>query len=232
MKLSLIFIIAFLNSGWLFGFQEDAWEFYPPDYSEIEKRIAESHTPFYYPKLVERFNSADTTLTIDQIRHLYYGYQFQKTYSPYASSDYKDSIQQVFKQKNDLSESDYLKVLRYSDSVLYQNPFDFRMMNYQLFALKALKKQVDFDKRFYQANALLDAILSTGDGLSKETAIWVIFVSNEYDLINLLGLQYAGEQQLIDTYDYLKVAQNDVSAEGLYFEISASLNKLGRMLKD
>lgn len=232
MKSILFFFIFVLNTLSVFGFQKDVWEFYPPDYVEIEKRIAEKNSPFYYPQLVERFNKADTTLSIDQIRHLYYGYQFQKTYSPYSRTSYSDSLQNIFKTKRNLMDNDYLNMLRFSDSVLYKNPFDFKMMNYQLYALKALKKQKDFEKRYYQANILLDAILSTGDGLTKETAIWLIYGSNEYDIINLLGLQFGGEQQLIDTYDYLNLAENDIGAKGFYFEISASLNYLSKMLKD
>lgn len=232
MKNALVLFVVLAVSYSATAFQQEQWEFYPPDYAQIRENITQSRSPLFYPALVERFNRADTTLTNEQIRHLYYGYQFQPTYTPYSTSAYADSIQGVFNQKQKLTEADYHKVLRFSDSVLIQNPFDFRMMNYQLFALKELKKQTDFNRRFYQANALLDAILSTGDGMSKETAIWVIYVSNEYDLLRLLGLQYAGEQRLIDTCDFLKVAENDIGTEGLYFEISASLTALNKLIKD
>ncbi len=95
-----------------------------------------------------------------------------------------------------------------------------------------LGKREMFQKRLTQIKIILDAILSSGDGRSKKTAIYVIKVNHEYFVLNILGFEYGDGQMLLDNkFDYLTVNKNDQGIDGLYFDISISLEKLNDLFK-
>ncbi|HHC80572.1 MAG TPA: DUF4919 domain-containing protein, partial [Flavobacteriia bacterium] len=176
------------------------------------------------------FMASDTTMTLDEKRHLYYGYIYQDTYSPYGHSNYTDSLK-VLMQKRQLSNDELKNVIVFSDSILTKNPFDLRVMNTKLFAYKEFKNDSAFQKTLNKFKIVIDALLSSGDGRKKKTAFYVINVSHEYDLLNILGFSFGGQQTLIDHYDYLTVVENPQKIEGFYFDVSPSLNSLNEMFK-
>jgi hypothetical protein len=77
----LLFIIFLLITIGIANSQE--LTFQKPDYDLIKKDIQDSSSAFYYPKIMSRLLVYDTTLTIEDYRHLYYGYIFQNDYKPY-----------------------------------------------------------------------------------------------------------------------------------------------------
>lgn len=199
-------------------------KFQKPNYGKIEKEIKDSISDFYYKKLKEKFDGGDFTMTIQEKRNLYYGFIFQESYSSQYSSKELDNFIEILK-KGDINESDYDKIISYGDSILKENPFDLRAMNYQryVFEKKGLTNRMII--RTTQIRMVVDAILSSGEGTNKENAFFVINIAHEYDILNILGFEYGGNQSLIETFDYLKVKENKNKIEGLYFDISPSLRQ-------
>ena len=62
--------------------------------------------------------------------------------------------------------------------------------------------------------------------MSKEEAFYVIDVSHEYNILDMLGLPYGGSQHLTEHYDYLSLGENNANLEGLYFDVSRCLSTL------
>ena len=201
-----------------------------PDYNKIEKEITKKKSEFFYPKLMKKYMNSDSTMTLKEKRYLYYGYSFQDAYSPYGHSDFSDTLREVL-QKEKHTDEELNRIIELSDSILVDNPFDLRVIKYQLYALDKLEKKKAFDKRINQMRIVVDALLSSGDGLKKKTAFYVIYTSHEYDLLNILGYEFGGEQSLIDHFDYLKVAKNSKNIKGFYFDISPCLNSMNEMFK-
>lgn len=199
-----------------------------PDYDQIKKNISEKNSNLYYPKLLAKFNSSDTTMTLDEKRHLYYGFIHQKKYSPYTRSDYTDSLRIALKKKN-YKTKDLKNIVKYSDSLLKDNPFSLKIINYKLYAEKQMKDSINHLKDYTKMRIITDAMFSSGDGHSKETAFFVISPTHEYSLLNLLGYKFGGKQNLIDHYDYLTLAANEYDVKGLYFDISASLDHMNSL---
>ncbi|TYA74878.1 DUF4919 domain-containing protein [Seonamhaeicola marinus] len=199
-------------------------------YNTIEKNIADEASNLFYPKLMKRFLESDSTFNLKEKRHLYYGYSFDENYSPYGSSDYSDSLRGVLK-KEQLKTNDFKEIIRLGDSILKEEPFDLRTLNYQLYAYENLENRDKFKFRLNQMKVIIDAIISTGDGEKKKTAFYVLYTSHEYELLNILGLQFGGRQSLIEHYDYLTVAKNDHGIEGMYFEITPCLNSLAKSFR-
>jgi len=228
MKTTTYIILIILLTVWD-GFSKGI-ETEKPDYKKIGKEISKESSDYYYPKLMEKFKNADTTMTLEEKRHLYYGYTFQEQYAPYEDPDYVDSLKVVL-QKEQHGPADLNKIVVFSDSILSENPFDLSILSYQLYALEGLKDLILFDKKMAQATIIIDALLSSGDGRTQKTAFYVIETSHEYELLGILGLQFGGQQSLIEHYDYLEVAENQFGIEGLYFDVSPCLNSLKDMFK-
>lgn len=201
-----------------------------PDYSQIEKDIADPQSNFYYPKLLQRYKGYDTTMTLQEKRYVYYGFTFQKDYSPYGHSTFFDSLKKVL-NKESHSSDELMVIVRFTDSILATNPFDLQAMNYQLYAYDKLQKKSEFTRKLHQMRIIVDAMFSSGDGLTKKTAYYVIYTSHEYSLLNIMGFDFGGQQSLIEHYDFLKVSKNAQEIDGFYFDVSPCLNYLNRTLK-
>lgn len=228
MKKTVLLIVSILMISNLFS-QEFKYE--SPNYEKISKEIKKKKSKFYYKNLFNRYLNGDSTFTLNEKRHLYYGYSFQKEYSPYTSSVYNDSLN-IFFAKDSLTENDFHKIARFSLLILEEQPFDMRSMNYLSYSYYNLGN-IELEN-FYsnKISIIVDAIMSTGNGISEELAFSVINVSHEYDLLNILGFEFGGMQSLTSSgYDYLKLEENEYEIEGLFFEISRSLGYLNKLFK-
>ena len=64
------------------------------------------------------------------------------------------------------------------------------------------------------------AIMSSGDGLSIETALVVIYVPDEYEMLEVLGFESTQKQALMgEGYDRLEVKKNTFDITYLYFDV-------------
>ncbi len=228
MKHSIGLTLIFLFSVCLLSGQSVAS--IKPDYDAIEKAIKKKKSDLYYPKLMQRYLASDTSMNLKEKRHVYYGYTFQPDYAPYSFSDLTDTINTLM-DKDFQSPEEIQAILNFSDSILKDDPFNFRAMSNQLYVYDKLYDRDGYHKVIVKARILFDAILSTGDGLSKETAFYVAFTSHEYALLNMIGFEFGGKQSLIEHYDYLTLAENEEGVEGMYFDVSPCLNFLSKSFK-
>ncbi len=194
--------------------------FIKPDYEQIEKNVTNKKSPYYFFALYDRYERADSTMTIEEKRHLYYGYSFQPSYSPYSVSDSQDELYEILRsEKTDTKTMENL--IKVSEKVLSNYPFSIRIKEYRMYAFKQLGKLKEAKIEEIQANAIIDAILSTGDGTSKESCFYVINTTNEYEILDILGFRFGGEQKLIEQkYDYLTLAENSYNFDGFYFDVT------------
>ncbi len=190
-----------------------------PDYTAIEKTIADPNSIFYYPPLFLRYKNNDTTLTRREYRYLYYGYFFNKAYRFSQNHPAEDSLDLILK-KNILSVKDWRLVIRLLNKCLERNPFELKKLNLMYFAYKNLGD--DLHQHIYKdkIQKIAYTILSSGDGESEETALHVLQVSDEYSLINMLGYKFNGKREMRgDRCDYLTLEANDDDIQGLYFDL-------------
>lgn len=196
-----------------------------PNYKKIQTNINNKSSEYYYPTLLLKFQQGDTTLSMDQKRHLYYGYVFNPNYSPYGSNPFYDSLV-PFLKKEDHSVIDLYTMLEFSDSILSKNPFNLDVINYQLFAYEKLNQKRKFDVSLNKLRTVVDALISSGNGKKLKTAFYVIYIRHEYNLLDVLGYNFGGSQSLIKTCDYLTIEENNEGLKGLYFDVSPCLNNL------
>lgn len=206
-------------------------KFEKPDYKEIESNIKDENSNLFYESLMDRYLAADSTLTLEEKRHLYYGYIYNDNYSPYFDSDYNDSLNRIMRINN-FDKVTLKKIVSFGDLAMESNPFDVEAINYQMFAFDKMGDMENFQKKMTQARVIIDALTSTGKGIKIEDPIFVISISHEYFLLNVLGYMFAGEQRLIGQCDYLLLEKNEDEIEGLYFDVSSCLNAGSKMLEE
>lgn len=191
-----------------------------PDYKSIEQNVKNSSSNFNYSDLMERYELGDSTMTVDEMRHLYFGYVFQPTYNPADTSQYNSKMATVLNRQH-FSDQDYDEVLQFANALLEEDPFNMRALNAKLLVY-AQKNNVDAYKRTAQKrNIIQRAIVSSGDGMSKTTPYYVIKVSHEYDLLGFLGFRFGGQDKIEKNCNCnsLTLAPNRFGVDKMYFNI-------------
>ena len=205
--------------------------FLPPDYQGIKGVMNDSSSVFYYPSLMDRYQRCDTTLNMEDFRVLYYGTLFTSSYSPYARPEKNDTLTAIF-TSDTVTVDDFRTIIRLESKILEKFPFNIWDLSVLSFSYHNTGDTVQYNNTSFKLNMVVRTILSTGDGRTEETAWHVISVDHEYDLLNLLGLSFGGDQALTKGgCDYLKVKPNEFDIEGLYFDVNQILEKEAEILR-
>jgi hypothetical protein len=191
-----------------------------PDYTEIERLTKDKGSAFFYDGLLDRYKGHDTTLTLRDYRMLYYGYFFQPSYTVFNQTPQADSVRMILGEKESLSPAEWQELIRLGKLNLEANPFDIKGLNIVWVAHRHVGDSAGARVYFDKLKKLVQTILASGDGLSEQTAFHVLNVAHEYDLVNILGYEFAGNQQLTDSHcDYLSLKSNNDNLPGLYFDV-------------
>lgn len=89
------------------------------------------------------------------------------------------------------------------------------------------KEEAMSQKTSYIMNNIIDTIISTGDGLTCESAFHVITTSDEYILLSVFEVESQG-QSLIGSCDYLQFEKGKFKIDGLYFNVSKLFESMMR----
>jgi hypothetical protein len=202
-----------------------------PDYKKIEKAISKKKSVQYYPKLFNRYQNNDTTLTDEDYTLLLYGSTAQPGYYPYASSPYSDSTARIF-DKTTLTLADYDSAINLETTGLKLKPFSLRDLN--ILAYSYLKTGNDSLSNLinFKKERVIKTILSTGDGKTQETGFFVTNLTQEYDILQILSFEFSGEQTPTPTgCDYLGVKENKYHIKGLFFDANR-MREIQKKLSD
>lgn len=206
-----------------------AQKYEAPDYAKIEKDIALENGDFYYPTLLQKLKDCDTTMTMEQLRALYYGSVFQKNYDPYKDLDVNFIISVINQEKP--SKKDMQRANAELKELIEQNPTELSLYMYQFLNCLDLfgKESAKTVAAYNQATMLISAIESSGDGLSYESAFHIVNPDQSYVLMNIYGFSHnfqglsSEEDQF---YDVFGLDDNEMSVEKLYFNITPCFNFL------
>lgn len=210
-------------------------EFLVPNYDLLGQIINDPTSHYYYPTLLKRFADADTSLTIEEIHCLYYGYVLQKDYDPYIRLDEEDKARDILNQDK-VTKKDALKALKLLDKAVEKAPMHLRLYMYRHYANSLVygedSKQV-YDDAFRYV-ALISAIAASGDGSDFETAFHVAVVAHSYNFMNYFGfkptsqaLQHNEGRQ----FDVFPLEENEYELEELYVNVTPCLAYLSKMFE-
>lgn len=217
-------LLAFLM---VLGTSAQQTETVSPDYATIEQNITDKDSPLYYTTLYNRYKKGDSSLTIEEARHLYYGYALTPKKQDVAMLNKTQvSLKEVL-QKQTPTTADLENVVKYTAILLEANPFSITIKKYRQYCLTQLQRYDEAKTERNQTDIIIDAILSSGDGTSKQNSIHVIDASNEFELVTILGFEPVGDEYATNgQYDYFTITKNAYNLPGLFFEVSGPKNQV------
>lgn len=202
-----------------------------PDLEQIKEDVTDPSSPYYYPKLMNRYEQNETVMNLEDYRHLYYGYLFQEDFNPYRHNDISTKNEGLyFQNKHTRAELD--SIISYAELALADNPFDLQQMNFLIYALRTRGKVNRANIWQYRLNHLLQAIISSGTGADEEHAFYVINPRHEYDIVNFQNAKVKGQHYEEPYYDVMEVerknAKGKVENVSYYFNIKNMLEEYFR----
>ena len=208
-------------------------EFLVPNYEWLGRTINDPSSPFYYPSLLKRFAEADTSLTIEEIHSLYYGYVLQKDYSPYLHLEEEDQAREILNQDK-VTKKDAEKAIKLLDKAVEKAPMHLRLYMYLHYARTLVygedSKPVNDDAFRYVA--LISAIAASGDGSDYESAFHVAIVAHSYNFMNYYGFKPTGQSLQSNKgqqFDVFPLEENEFDYDELYVNVTPCLAYLSKM---
>lgn len=189
------------------------------DYGKLEQLTIDSTSNSYYSLLMDRYQKGDTTLSNDEYRILYYGYTFQKEYDPWWRSSQIETLEIIY-SKEEYSQNDCDTIVKYATESISDFPFDLRQINMIGYAYHLKDNDSIALKWASKRNGIVDAILSSGDGRTCESAFSVISVSHEYEILKVFGLSSKTQSLSSDNRcDCLTIETPSGKTDYMYFDI-------------
>ena len=197
-----------------------------PDFEEIERDVKDYKSHYFYPKLMERFHNGDTTMTPTELERLYYGFSFQEDYEPYRDVKYNRQAATALYTKDSHTQAECDTIIAKAKYVLSDFPFELRQM--KLLAYAYSQKGDEENSLLWETRLrqILSVIISSGDGISPESAWYVISSIHPYDVIYCFGLTPTDYTFVEPMYDFIEV--KDGPADGYYFNVSRILKEYYR----
>jgi hypothetical protein len=195
-----------------------------PDYNALQKAISDSKSDLFYPSLYQRFVEGDTTLTLSDFRALYYGFSLREDFVPYQEED--ANLLQARKRllQEELSEESCTAAIEVAQKALLNNPFDLISLSMLPICYLQLGDSTQYRNWDYKLHGILDAIQSSGDGETAETAYHVINIQHEYEIFNRLGLDLEQVEVVNPQTDFIRAKTNQENIKGVYFNFGACSN--------
>ena len=203
-----------------------------PDYKRIKKEINTKGSEFYYPELLRRFQAADTTLTAEQLYYFYYGTATRPDYNPYRLNNY-DGVKEAL-SGDTVTEEGWRKAAQVIDEELESDPTNLRFHVYRQMAYSNLygKESREAADAYNQVMMLFSTIMSSGNGKTPETAFHVISTTDEYGLMDMLGLSLKS-QSLVErngrSYDLMEFQENKYDLESIYFDVTVCMEAMHKV---
>lgn len=194
-----------------------------PDYEDIFQKTIDHESPYYYPALMLRYNSGDTTLTEKDYYYLYYGYALTDDYHPLAAIPAEDKVLMAFeKVHNDPSEENLSDMLLYAAQVMKSDPFSPANLNFMVYAYGALGDTINERISYDRLDKLVSIIAASGTGASEKSPIHILRFSHANDLLGTLGLTIKKRLVVSRTAEYITVADENGRQlpKGYYFDYS------------
>lgn len=188
------------------------------DYSEIKAKVEDKNSNSYYPKLLQRFNGFDSTLTIEDYALIYYGFSFQDDYLKNQPDE--RALNKLQKEEN------YEGLILESKKILAVNPVSLTANDCMSYALlKTGHPETEWKKYQDRFRAIRRVIASSGNGMTCESAYKVIYVSDEYNMIyTYFNVEKVNSQKLSGLCDRFEVDPTEyLPSKVVFFDISRKL---------
>ncbi|NML58425.1 DUF4919 domain-containing protein [Chryseobacterium cheonjiense] len=151
------------------------------DLKMIRKDLKNDKSPYNYEKLIFKYKAYPKSLDTIESQHLYYGRNFRNDLVSTMDEDFK-LLAESFKN------GDFDECIKKGKVLYEKDPTNLDVLLILLRAYDSKKDGSNFIHHLNQFRTLTDAVRSSGDGKSENTAYLVNSVGDEYILLNILNL--------------------------------------------
>ena len=213
-KLLILFLILIGNNSFA---QEEIPDIRhaKPNYTTIKEATHDTNSIYFYTKLMRKFKNGQQ-MDMEEKRYLYYGTLFQEGYDKDYSSDLLNDMQVILDKQNP-TDTDFDDLLDYSQKILEENPFDLAALNYATWVYR--KKGMDLQNQLamIQFSSIVDAIFSSGDGITEKNAFYVIHNRDKAFIPRVIG--YRANTDADFDNDYIPLKENKKGIQGFWYYI-------------
>ena len=189
-----------------------------PDNKDIQYRISDTSSPYFYPVLFERYMNGDTTLTLDDYYYLYYGYPYQDAYKPLEPITAEDRVLDIFARQSQPNIIESEEIIKYGKEVMKADPFSPRNLNFMTYAYGVLSDTLNGRINADRLAKVLATIESSGTGLKEDSPWHVLQFSHSVDVLAARNLDPLKRRVVTRTVEYISLMKPDGKVKGYYFD--------------
>lgn len=209
--LSILF--SLISKAQLYPFEEKIYDY---SLQQMDVLISNEDGPYYYDDLINKFYEGDSAMTKSELVLTYYGFALMPNYKPYIWLGLENEII----KNND--ERNFEKGKQLADSLVGICPVSV-MANEEL-SYAMGRTQDSLGAAFYrkQYNLLLDVLLNSGDGKTKETAYKVIGMKDISVITQVKKMQVLKQKRIKKkdhTYEVV-TAYYQHKEQKIYFDVT------------
>lgn len=190
---------------------------------KVKEITSDITSDYYYPTLLGRFTSFDTTLTTKELHLVYYGKCFQSFYEPSSLYEDREEMFELIKEK------DFNAALILGKLAFDADPLDLKTLFGLYICHQNLYNLTEAEKYQFLYFALVGTILETGSGKNPKEAFVVMNISDEYEIISSLGKEIKKHKTIKGDTDCFKLKKGEDKTlnkiKKLYFNITIPLMK-------
>lgn len=153
------------------------------DFDEVQTATTDSTSAYYYPKLLGLFLTQSQPMSAEQCTYLYYGSTLFNTGASLRTSRDDKKFYKLYGKKK------YQEAMPLGLKSLGIDPLNIRVMRAMAVCCDETGDKAGHDKYTSEANSLLRAIVSSGDGRSENSAYVITKVSDTHAFMEAEGLK-------------------------------------------
>ena len=192
-----------------------------PDNEAILARTIDNSSPYYYPRLMERYIHGDTTLTADEYHHLYYGFAFADNYRPLENDPARIDVLEVFVATETPDSTQLLRVIEAAERLMHSDPFSPQNLNILTFAYGKLGDERMERICYDRFTKVMQTIESSGTGRREDSPWHVLTFQHAADFTAWRRGEINNRQVRSRSVEYIQLRVKDADGNrGYFFDFS------------
>jgi hypothetical protein len=204
------------------GYSQESFN-YTRDFKAILAKTKDASSELAYDKLFKRFQANDTTLKSAEVVALLIGFTDKPAYKPY---DVLDKERHIFKMND---ENKFQNAYDEATELLKTYPLSYQALYEKAYACDKLKMKDSASYYLDQVGKIMLAMIYTGDGRSKETAMFSLGPADGQHLLRGagvgIGAMGSGEDKDGNFLDMLEAVTENGKMQ-MYFNIQHAVAKM------
>ncbi len=161
-----------------------------PGEEDILNKTLASDSPYFYPRLMERYMAGDETLTADDYHYLYYGFVYGDSYDAHAEPPGHRAMQSIFSRSTTPQGEDARALVEAGLANMAVDPFSPSNLNMMTWACELAGDTLGMRSSAARFRGVVGAITSSGTGLKRRSPWWVVRASHADDMVAMRHLKY------------------------------------------